>query len=130
MNKNEREAMENMVNMYVNMIDSGDCGNWDASEDEEVKACRSILLDDHIISSTTNTMLSYLIRDGVEAVHEDTVLSEFAYRIEMLQQINALQAQIDSLMLEYCPDEMTKEQFENWGKHQKAVDYDGTDIKV
>ena len=26
-----------------------------------------------------------------------------------------------SLMLEYCQDEMTPEQIENWGKHQKAV---------
>ena len=33
----------------------------------------------------------------------------------------AAQAKIDSLMLEYCPDEMTPEQIENWGKHQKAV---------
>jgi hypothetical protein len=33
----------------------------------------------------------------------------------------ALQAKIDSLMLEYCPDEMTEEQFENWGKRQVPV---------
>ena len=31
------------------------------------------------------------------------------------------QAKIDSLMLEYCPDEMTKEQLDVWGKHQKPV---------
>jgi len=30
----------------------------------------------------------------------------------------ALQSKIDSLMLEYCPDEMTEEQIENWEKHQ------------
>jgi len=29
-----------------------------------------------------------------------------------------LQARIDELMLEYCPDEMTPEQLDNWGKHQ------------
>lgn len=28
------------------------------------------------------------------------------------------QARIDSLMLEYCPDEMTSEQVENWAAHQ------------
>ena len=33
----------------------------------------------------------------------------------------ALQAKIDSLMLEYCEDEMTKEQMDNWGNHQRAV---------
>ena len=40
---------------------------------------------------------------------------------------DALQAQIDRLMLEYCPDEMTDEQFENWAKHQRPVEmYDGS----
>jgi hypothetical protein len=31
-----------------------------------------------------------------------------------------LQAQIDRLMLEYCPDEMTPGQLTNWAAHQKA----------
>lgn len=35
---------------------------------------------------------------------------------------DALQAKIDALMLEYCPDEMTPEQIEEWGKHQRPVD--------
>ena len=29
-----------------------------------------------------------------------------------------LQAKIDSLMLEYCPNKMAQEQKENWAKHQ------------
>jgi len=33
----------------------------------------------------------------------------------------ALQAKIDSLMLEYCPDEMTPEQIENYAAHQVKV---------
>lgn len=33
----------------------------------------------------------------------------------------ALQAKIDALMLEYCPDEMTQAQLDNWAAHQKAV---------
>lgn len=33
----------------------------------------------------------------------------------------ALQARIDALMLEYCPDEMTEAQLEEWGKRQVAV---------
>lgn len=28
---------------------------------------------------------------------------------------------IDSLMIEYCPDEMTEEQWENWKAHQRRV---------
>ena len=30
-----------------------------------------------------------------------------------------LQAKIDALMLEYCPDEMTQEQLNEWAKNQK-----------
>lgn len=33
-----------------------------------------------------------------------------------------LQFLLDSVMIEYCPDEMTEEQMENWSKHQKKVD--------
>lgn len=33
-----------------------------------------------------------------------------------------LQAKIDALMLEYCPDEMTDEQLAEWGRHQIAVE--------
>lgn len=37
---------------------------------------------------------------------------------ELEQEIQSKQAKIDSLMIEHCPDEMTKEQMDNWGKHQ------------
>lgn len=37
---------------------------------------------------------------------------------EQSKQIEALQARIDELMLEYCPDEMTQEQTQKWAKHQ------------
>ena len=38
---------------------------------------------------------------------------------DRLEQIKQLQAQIDRLMLEFCPAEMTPEQLKEWGKHQK-----------
>lgn len=34
-----------------------------------------------------------------------------------------LQARIDSLMLEHCPDELTEEQIIEYSKHQKQVDH-------
>ena len=34
-------------------------------------------------------------------------------------EIAALQANLDRLMLEYCPDEMTDAQLEKWAKNQK-----------
>jgi len=42
---------------------------------------------------------------------------------EAMKDAAAKQAQIDRLMLEYCPDEMTPEQMEEWSKHQvPAID--------
>lgn len=32
-----------------------------------------------------------------------------------------LQAKIDALMLEFCPDDMTKEQLANWEAHQRCA---------
>lgn len=34
---------------------------------------------------------------------------------------DALQAKLDRLMLEYCPEEMTPEQLATWAKHQRPV---------
>jgi hypothetical protein len=36
-------------------------------------------------------------------------------------EIDFLQAQIDRLMLEYCPDEMSENQTHNWTLHQKLA---------
>ena len=35
-----------------------------------------------------------------------------------------LEAKIDALMLEYCPDEMTPEQLEEWGRNQRPAQED------
>lgn len=40
---------------------------------------------------------------------------------ELEMTIEAMQAKIDSLMLEYCPEEMTEGQMANWAEHQKLV---------
>jgi hypothetical protein len=37
---------------------------------------------------------------------------------EYINKLEALQAKLDRLMLEYCPENMTKEQVKQWGKHQ------------
>ena len=37
---------------------------------------------------------------------------------------DALQAQLDALMLEYCLDEMTEAQKDNWAKHQHPASED------
>ncbi len=43
------------------------------------------------------------------------------YTAPQPDRVAELQAKIDKLMLEYCPNEMTKEQLDNWAKHQALV---------
>lgn len=56
------------------------------------------------------------VSDSVQVVFDKDEL------LVLKRDYDALQAQIDRLMLEYCPDEMTDEQFENWAKHQRPVE--------
>lgn len=51
----------------------------------------------------------------------EIVYSDDNVRNVMLRHIEQLQAQIDALMLEHCPDEMSPEQVAIWGSHQKSV---------
>jgi hypothetical protein len=41
------------------------------------------------------------------------------------EQLAAKQARIDALMVEHCPYEMTKEQVNEWKKHQQPVKEEG-----
>lgn len=36
----------------------------------------------------------------------------------LLKELDAKQAELDRVMFEHCPDEMTQEQIENWKRHQ------------
>ena len=36
----------------------------------------------------------------------------------------AKQAEVDALMLEYCPSEMSQEQLDNWAAHQRPAKED------
>ena len=40
----------------------------------------------------------------------------------LLASLDAQQAKIDRLMLEYCPEEMTEEQIKEWGRNQCPAD--------
>lgn len=39
----------------------------------------------------------------------------------MSKQLAGLQCKLDEVMLEYCPEDMSAEQFANWAAHQKTV---------
>lgn len=53
----------------------------------------------------------------------DTEIAElYELALNQARTIRAKQAEIDRLMLEYCPDEMTPEQKAEWAANQKPVD--------
>lgn len=56
---------------------------------------------------------------AILAEHHANVMQGFAE--VAARKADALQARIDALMLEYCPEEMTEAQKENWARHQRPV---------
>jgi len=69
-----------------------------------------------------STIKIYTINDLSEKFKAGEGLhDEYVRYIDYKQDTEVLQAQIDSLMLEYCPKEMTKEQLDNWAKHQRPA---------
>jgi hypothetical protein len=59
---------------------------------------------------------SAAVVEGVEELRAEMPIAKMSDG-----EIERLQARIDALMLEYCPDEMTPEQIANWERHQKAA---------
>lgn len=47
-----------------------------------------------------------------------TARASDAARLEEMKKRDALQAKIDALMLEFCPNEITEEQFRGWARAQ------------
>lgn len=52
------------------------------------------------------------------------IIREFPELLERFAKLisDPLEYKIDELMLEYCPEDMTEEQLDNWSKHQVPVD--------
>lgn len=69
--------------------------------------------------------LTALTPDDVAAIHRSAKdgQSWHAYQQDKRwrEKCDGLQAKIDALMLEYCPNEMTPQQIKEWERHQKAV---------
>lgn len=51
---------------------------------------------------------------------QETIKFQNEYIMQLSKEKCALQAKIDSLMLEYCPEEMEQEQFERWRESQSV----------
>lgn len=62
----------------------------------------------------------------VSELRDDASLPQAYVRMrEAADEIERLQSKVDALMLEYCPDEMSPEQKENWARHQVPVEPSG-----
>lgn len=89
----------------------------------------------HVYGFTADQMHSYAAQEvaaererqktvieGYERIYNDAIkaLRETVDERDRLRRdVGAMQAQIDRLMLEHCPNEMTAEQLAEWGRHQK-----------
>jgi hypothetical protein len=70
-------------------------------------------LEKHKLPTDKPSQLSDCFRLGVQ--HATQNFNETV--IQLCKEKNTLQAKVDSLMLEFCPEEMTQEQIENWEQH-------------
>lgn len=60
--------------------------------------------------------------------YTDIIASQNLIITQLSKEKCALQAKIDSLMLEFCPEEMTPEQIERWGENQVVSNYSTEDV--
>jgi hypothetical protein len=63
-----------------------------------------------------------VIRHWSEAMKWYGEMVQHARQLE--RELNAKQAEVDRLMLEYCPQEMTAEQMQTWASHQRPAQDD------
>lgn len=70
----------------------------------------------HGLSVYGHSQLSDVFRLGVQWAIQDFNKT----LIQSYKEKNVLQAKIDSLMLEFCPEEMTQEQIAEWERNQKV----------
>ena len=69
-----------------------------------------------------NNEAEFLRQRLMRAEHHANVMQGFAE--VAARKADALQARLDALMLEFCPDEMTEAQKDNWVEHQRPVSDD------
>jgi len=62
-----------------------------------------------------NIPKKYAIRLKTNALDFDGII------VDMCNEINYLQFKLDSLMMEYCPEDMTQKQIDNWADNQRAA---------
>ena len=70
----------------------------------------------------------YVVLDTHKIKRQENAIQELKeVSIKLIKENNALQAKIDSLMLEFCPEEMTQDQIERWEESQVVSNYSNKD---
>ena len=57
----------------------------------------------------------------VESVYREESICKSIEIAALREYIEQLEAKIDRLMLEYCPEQMIQEQLDNWSNHRICV---------
>ena len=136
-----------VIQIYPLFINCTKGGYNGTSSKDSIKIVDELTEDfkDNLEEINTTTQMTYKLLSGQIDNTLDSILSIANFTKNNLTTINSqlslilentellndkwgdedaqeLENKIDSLMLEYCPDEMTKEQIENWEKHQVKSD--------
>lgn len=90
--------------------------NWTPIKPEDPSTLRGV----KILVETINSMEGEL--DNAKRRYEDFEQVTLSQMEAFAKLVASKQAQIDQLMLEYCPEDMSAEQVEEWGKHQVPVE--------
>lgn len=67
-----------------------------------------------LLRANAESLLCQQAADEIEGLHT-----------ELRHQLDAKEAEVDALMLEYCPSEMSQAQLDNWAAHQRPIEEQG-----
>lgn len=80
------------------------------------------VMDENGTWATKGAALKWYRKELAEAKHD---IEHALQSITILEkELQAKQAEVDRLMFEYCPDQMSVEQIINWSNHQRALEND------
>lgn len=78
-----------------------------------------VVLEQDLNKAIIDLSMAYL----QQAVSEKLEVKNMQQYMTKVLEVQKLQAKIDQLMLEFCPEDMTAEQKANWAKHQRVPNF-------
>lgn len=107
-------------------VEQGILSCWHVTDDIDL-LYKQVMEGDPTTDDIANTLLGikhiYSMRfNNLFNDFEQSIGNDWDKEKELKRQLDAKQAKIDELMLEYCPNEVTDDQWEEYSKHQVPVD--------